>query len=64
MFSIKTFSGNNFLDTKYLHIKLFSFKFRIAYAKRTRVNKFNTYQTNRGRVFNFGKQYICFMRSV
>jgi len=62
MLNIKTFEGNNFLGTKYVHVKLLGFKFRVGFHMRTKLKKINTYATGRGRVFNLGRGYICFMR--
>lgn len=61
MFSIKTFSGNNYLNTRYTHCSILGFKFRVAYHKRGMQSKYGTYATGRGRVFNFGKHYLSFI---
>ena len=38
-------------------------KFRVATNTRG-FNKYGTYTTQRGRVFNIGKKYLCFMRGA
>jgi len=35
-------------------------KFRVATNTRG-FNKYGTYKTNRGRVLNFGRKYMCFI---
>ena len=44
----------------FYHFDLFGLKFRIATNTRG-FNKYGTYKTNRGRVINFGRKYICFI---
>ncbi len=57
---IKIFKDKN-SDSKYFyHFNIFGFKFRGATNTRG-FNKYGTYKTNRGRVFNLGRKYICFM---
>ena len=47
-------------DVKYKDVE--AFKFRVGFHVRTKLKKINTYATGRGRVFNLGRGYICFMR--
>ena len=44
----------------FYHFNLFGLKFRVATNTRG-FNKYGTYRTNRGRVLNFGRKYICFI---
>ena len=48
---------------KFYHFNLFGVKFRVATNTRG-FNKYGTYTTNRGRVFNIGRKYLCFMRGA
>lgn len=59
----KIFSGNNALNTQYVHVNILGLRFRVAYHVRGMKRKFNTYATKRGRVFNFGKLYVSFIKS-
>ena len=46
---------------RFYHFNLFGVKFRVAINTRG-FNKYGTYATQRGRVINIGRQYLCFMR--
>ena len=46
---------------RFYHFNLFGVKFRVATNTRS-FNKYGTYATQRGRVINIGRQYLCFMR--
>ena len=56
----KIFTDSQSYNKKFYHINLFGWKFRVATNTRG-FNKFGTYRTGRGRVFNFGRQYLCFI---
>jgi len=47
---------------RFYHFNLLGVKFRVATNTRG-FNKYGTYATQRGRVINIGRQYLCFMRS-
>ena len=66
MLTIKTFKDSEDKAKNSYHVNAFGYKFRIA----TRTRSINwvglpfTYTTGRGRVFNIGRKYICFMRGA
>ena len=57
---LKIFRDSQSNRKYFYHFNLFGLKFRIATNTRG-FNKYGTYRTNRGRVLNFGKKYVCFI---
>jgi len=57
---IKVFRDSESSNKFFYHFNLFGLKFRIATNTRG-FNKYGTYKTNRGRVVNFGRKYMCFI---
>ena len=62
MLTIKTFKDKSNKNKNFYHVNILGFKFRVGFHVRTKLKKINTYATGRGRVFNLGRSYICFMR--
>jgi hypothetical protein len=57
---IKIFKDKNSNSKYFYHFNFNWLKFRVATNTRG-FNKYGTYKTNRGRVINFGRKYICFI---
>jgi hypothetical protein len=57
---LKIFRDSQSNNKYFYHFNLFGLKFRVATNTRG-FNKYGTYRTNRGRVLNFGRKYMCFI---
>ena len=57
---LRLFRDSKTYDKKFYHFNVMGWKFRVATNTRT-FSKFGSYLTGRGRVFNFGRQYMCFI---
>jgi len=59
---LRLFRDSKTYDKKFYHVNVMGWKFRVAVnPPRKTLSKFGTYLTGRGRVFNFGRQYVCYI---